>query len=791
MWPRSGSRARFRRGWGHQQEAVSEVGVTSILRATLGAVVVGAGIAGGVYGGEARGTVRPHRRWTVADIVQIKRIVGTAVRGASRVAAFIVEAPSLEDDENHYLLFQVSPGRAPRRLAASDFMSNLEWRPGTTDWTVRADFGKGVQLYDITKSGHVSALLLNKDLALVGGHTGLVGGDTHRPRLTGVLSYQWAPDGRHFWYSKVRLRSAAARAPLRHGIVYDDTRMAGVKPADLRRAIEYAGTELHVVDARTGIDRLVAFDGMPTADTDRFRYRYGSTRWVTASTLQYRVTAFSPYLSRTLWRFNVRSGRSKRVLVAMSKAKQASAFYSVPVASGLVTVDRTAGRRCLCEMSLSGRIERAFARGNFLSVNPAGATRGGVWSEPRQDRWIFSVRYADRDGLVFYPSTSATEGIRKIHDTVNECAFNRDLTFGVCNRESLTEAPALIAVAPDSGKITVLARPDARYGRIAPLHTVARSWRNRYGDLSTGYVTYPSHYRAHRKYPALLVTHGHDARNRFAWDGFQWEIPIQVFAAEGFFVLSVNEPVAGGHAAPAPYMKGAARTSVAALQFANSVNPMAGLEGAVESLIDGGRVDPREVGIAAYSHGAETASFTITHSHVFAAASIADDSWWDAGDYWVDGAFGRHIYDHFFGGAPFDRQAYPNYLQYSPSARAADASGPVLEQFSGYESDTALEFYELLRHARIPAELVMYPGESHIFYGPRDRAAAMRRNLDWFNYWLLGRRDAHPADPDEYGRWARMARRWKGCAAECRRRLRLTPGTKDRARAMRTPGSAP
>jgi hypothetical protein len=267
----------------------------------------------------------------------------------------------------------------------------------------------------------------------------------------------------------------------------------------------------------------------------------------------------------------------------------------------------------------------------------------------------------------------------------------------------------------------------------------------------------------------LLVTHGQDAANLFAWDGFQWEFPIQVFAEEGYFVLSVNEARRSLHAAP--YMKGAAKLSTSELWFANSVNPMASVEAAVESLIAGGQADPHEIGIAGYSYGAETISFVISHSQVFEAASIGDDSWWDAGGYWGGEAIDRYAYDNLFGGPPFDPQAYANYVKYSPSARAGDISCPVLQEFSGHQAHEALELNELLLHAHIPTELVIYPHEAHILYGPRDRAMAMQRNLDWFNYWLLGQRESHPADAGEYKVWKEMAVQWQGCKIECGKHL--------------------
>ncbi len=727
-----------------------------------------------VYGGVACGSPAPEaRHWTVRDIVQIKRIEGTAVLGSSRVAAFIVEAPSLADDRVHYSLYKVSPGHAPTLLVKADFMRNLEWRPGTMDWTMRADLGQGVQLYEVTEAGLVKPLLVVKPLVLVGGYDGLVSGDGTEPRRTGVLSYQWAPDGRHYWYSRVRLRSARQVRGLSHGIVYDDTAMTGAEPPDFRRQMHYSRTELHVTDERTGTDRLVASDSAQIVDGWNFRYSYVTTQWVDSSILQYRVLSTpNGYWTSTLWRFDLRSGKARRLSTPFADLGQV--VLSAPVSNGFVTWRKTPGGERLETVTAAGRVVRDFGTVSFRYLSPGGV-RGGMWMDREDHHWIFAVSHQDgmADGLVFFPSAPAGRRIENVKYSLNDCAFNTTLTWGICNRESLTQPPELVSVSPSTGKITVLARPDARYEQIAPLRSVVMHWRNRFGYSNTGYVTYPRGYVAGRAYPAVVVTHARDAANFFAWDGFQWEFPIQVFAEEGYLVLSVNEPARPSHAAPLPYMKGAANSSMAALWFSNFIDPMSSLEAAVESLIKGGRVNPSEVGLCGYSRGEELSSFVMTHSRVFRAASFGDDTFYDAGDYWAMGISSRRQYDNLFGGSPFDPKAFPNYLKYSPSARAPDFAGPVLQQESGNVAHTALELNELLLEAGIPTELVSYPHEAHVFYDPRDRAMAMRRNLDWLNYWLLDRRDPQPADTGEYARWERQASRWKACKAACRAKLGL------------------
>lgn len=725
-------------------------------------------------------------RWTIADIVQIKRIVGTAVLGSTEVSAFIVEAPSLVDDRDHYTLFEVSPGRAPKELAHAAFISNLEWRPGTGDWTIRADFGQGVQLYDVSEAGEVKPLLIIKPLTLVGGHGGLVSSSVSKPRLEGVLSYQWAPDGKHYWYSRVRLRSAAVQERLRHGIIYNDTDMEGVQPSDIRRAIEYAGSELRVVDVRTGTDHLVALHTSGAWSEMTFSDSVGnSCLWVDSFVLQYLITSTPDgVLTFSLWRYDVRTGLTRRVELPGGPY---SAFDSLPVPGGFIIAKQTADGYGIYEVTSAGRVLRNFGLTNYKQINIAnrGFDRGGMWAGPDYRSWIFAVRRVGvdtADGLILAPSTPAAYKIESVRDSLNECSFNTTLSWGICNRESLVNPPELVSISPRTGRIDVLAQPNAQYNDIAPLHTVARLWRNRFGYVNTGYVTFPRSYVPGRKYPAILITHGWGAQNLFAEPGFQWAFPVQVFPEEGYFVLSVNEPRSRKHQAPMPYLKGAAKSSVAALWFTNDINAMASLDAAAESLVESGQVDPREIGIAGYSRGSETANFIMSHSRVFSAESTANNTWREAGGYWDGGEMGRRSYDSLFGGSPFDVEAFPNYLRYSPSARAREFAGPVLQEYDGYTAPKALELYQLLLHAQIPTEMVVYPDDTHVFYGPRDIAMVMRRNLDWFNYWLLGTRDSHPADPGEYRRWQQMVGGWMACKAECRKKFRFAaPSTDDDA----------
>src|SRR3546814_4634500 len=59
------------------------------------------------------------------------------------------------------------------------------------------------------------------------------------------------------------------------------------------------------------------------------------------------------------------------------------------------------------------------------------------------------------------------------------------------------------------------------------------------------FVVYPRNHEAGRSYPAILVTHGSDADERFVDVGFQWDYPVQVWAERGYVVVAMNDPIVG------------------------------------------------------------------------------------------------------------------------------------------------------------------------------------------------------------------------------------------------------
>jgi dipeptidyl aminopeptidase/acylaminoacyl peptidase len=204
------------------------------------------------------------------------------------------------------------------------------------------------------------------------------------------------------------------------------------------------------------------------------------------------------------------------------------------------------------------------------------------------------------------------------------------------------------------------------------------TWTNAKGQPANGYRIVPEGCGSGRRCPAVVITHGYDARNRFMWQDHEWDYPSQVLAASGYVVLLVNEPFVP--------------------RGADASDAVSTMESTVRDAVARGEVDPNRAGIAGYSRGAQITQRALAISTVFRAGSSGD-----GGDGGPDGI-----------GTPVPMRF------------------PLLAQVTELAAAMLLPAIKDLRARNIPAEMVMFPEETHAFHQPRHREAAMRQNLDWF-----------------------------------------------------------
>ena len=706
----------------------------------------------------------PSRPWTVDDVVEFREITDLARSGAGGQVAFVVKQPSIEAGGIAFGLYvmDAKPGSVPRKLLEAPYLARLAWHPGTDHWSVLADFGEAIQLYDVDAKGGHQALVVNADPLPVGGHIGYIHGAANEVRPAGVLDYEWSPDGKALWYSKARVQSPAERAAdADRGLAYDDRRMNSFAMAMPDQRLQ--GMELHTFAPGSGNDVAVAY--APSIGLgDMMVFTAVLTHWMADSRhIRYVLELIQPNdeTENRLMIADAASGQSERVEV---KGSPWDSLLSVAVGSDgdyLMVRQQDAGNRLL-RMARDGHVVKDFGVVPYRGF----AYDSTSWTGAAGDKMILGVRYRDHEGLAFLPAQPGTAAVEQSHDHLSHCQYPDGGAGEIfCVRETISQAPELVAIATATGAVRVLARPNAeRYDAIEPLRSEPQKWTNKYGGISVGYITYPRGYVEGRKYPVIVVTHSSDAQNRFAYYGFQWEFPVQVYAERGYIVLSVNDPwlTDKTRAASDAFNGGKSGVDVEKVQFEEAFNAVASMESAVQSVIDRGIADPARVGICGYSRGAEVVDWTMSQSKMFKAASDGDAGGWQASGYWN---FGTRqyvgLYNALYGGSPWDPKALPWYRRLAPSVRAAEFSGPLLQQFSAIAALVSLELHTTLTDAGIPTELDYFPGEAHIFWQPRHRQAAMQRNLDWFDYWLLDRRDPAADKQAQYQRWDAMAKTWR------------------------------
>ena len=676
----------------------------------------------------ASGPAKAHRPWTMADIVEVTRITSTAIDGEGRLAAFVLKQPVLADDRDHYALYVAHlPHGGGKKLLEAAFLGDLQWRPGSKDWSVRADFGQGVQLYAFDRSGRRRVLRARLATVPMGGADGIPSSASEARRDTGIGAYGWNTDGSAFWYLCVT--PAPAGAPpgaAERGVVYNpETSMA----ASFYSPVQAKAIELHVV--RMSDRRDTRVDAWPGGRIIAERaFQPGRVRWLTADRLAYRMPYLSADgLSERTASFDRRTGRSDRMGPGDAALPQA------PIRGGALTLRRgPTGQWRLLRTAQTGDVEADLGEVPFSAIGGA----YGAWSGPG-GRSLFGVLDAERFGLVAYPRTSAGAALEALSSSLSHCAFDPGLTVGVCSLETLTQAPRLVGVSPRSGQVWPIANPNLRYDTIAPLTTRPFTWTNALGNSGQGYVTYPRDYHVGGRYPAIVITHAADARNQFVFDGFQWAFPLQVFAEHGYLVLSVNEHVADIAVLQAMGGSGGA-VDVGRVQKAMGLDAVATMNAAVEMFVSKGDIDPNAVGIAGFSRGGIVTTLALSQPGRFRAGISADTGLYNTGSYWR-GADLKRSYKTLFGGSPLDPRYTDSYRALSPSLRADRFNGPLLQLFTGDVAPAALELDSALRDAHIPTQLVAYVGETHVFHQPSSILSAMVRSLDWFDLWLRGRKD--------------------------------------------------
>jgi len=254
-------------------------------------------------------------------------------------------------------------------------------------------------------------------------------------------------------------------------------------------------------------------------------------------------------------------------------------------------------------------------------------------------------------------------------------------------------------------------------------------FKSRDGTEIHGQIVKPPSYVSGRKYPTILWIHGGpngQDQHELVPESYCPPLERQLLAGQGYVVLAVNYRGSTGRGA----------------KFARSIEADWGHK-EVEDLLAGvdyavrlGIADPARLGIGGWSYGGILTDYTIAHDTRFKAAIAGAGSGNQTGMWGLDEYALQYNAEL---GPPWKSTALYVKLSY-PFYHADLIHTPTL--FMGGDKDFNVpiaggeQMYLALRTLGVPTQLVIYPGQFHLFTRPsflKDRA---ERYIAWYAKYL-------------------------------------------------------
>jgi dipeptidyl aminopeptidase/acylaminoacyl peptidase len=296
----------------------------------------------------------------------------------------------------------------------------------------------------------------------------------------------------------------------------------------------------------------------------------------------------------------------------------------------------------------------------------------------------------------------------------------------------LTNDAALAEVyALEGGRLRQLtAHNDAflaqlQLGVVEDIHFKSKDGTEIHGTLvkPPGFVT-------GRKYPTVLWIHGGpngQDEHSLVLDGYQYE--PQMFAAKGFVVLRVN------------YRGGSGR----GIAFAKAIladwghKEVQDLLAGVDFLVAQGIADPNRLGVGGWSYGGILTDYIIASDGRFKAAISGAGSGNQLATYGSDEYVLQYNNEL---GPPWSNPALWIKVSY-PFFHADRIHTPTL--FMGGSKDFNVpiiggeQMYQALRTLGVPAQLIVYPGQHHVFTRPSFIKDIAERMSAWLDRYVASR----------------------------------------------------
>jgi dipeptidyl aminopeptidase/acylaminoacyl peptidase len=316
-----------------------------------------------------------------------------------------------------------------------------------------------------------------------------------------------------------------------------------------------------------------------------------------------------------------------------------------------------------------------------------------------------------------------------------------------CVRQAVSMPPGPVLVRIDDGTARSVGQINPELGSIQLEPVRELHWKNHFGDETSGFLIMPRQRSVATRVPLVLIGYAFDGEFVTQASRTLPTYPAQALARDGIAVLLFNYPRVENWEGP-NFERGSR---------ALGYGPLSSMQAIIEQLDAEGLIDPLRVGMMGHSLAGFWAQLAITQTELFSAVEMNNGGTLsEPGTYWITGTKqSRELQELVMGGPPYG-DTLKNYLQFSFTLNASRIRAPVLMEYDSMESIEAMEKYEAMQHYHVPVEFFVYPNDSHVTERPEHRFMSLQRNLDWFEFWLLGKENVGPSKSDQYARWRQL-----------------------------------
>jgi dipeptidyl aminopeptidase/acylaminoacyl peptidase len=378
----------------------------------------------------------------------------------------------------------------------------------------------------------------------------------------------------------------------------------------------------------------------------------------------------------------------------------------------------------LFTMTTDGRNVVNRTRGRKTSVNSF------FWQAP--DR-ILLIEYVGGGSAISELSLAdnsvrtiwkGTEGIHAFGNFPN-FALSRDGKFAALVRSTYNSPPEVFA--GPLGKWQPLtsdnATLQANWGKVESVE-----WTNE-GYNIQGWLIPPARVEPGKKYPMVVLIHGGPSGvTTSEWPasvGMARAI-IAALSVRGYYVFLPNPR--GSYGAGEDFT----RANVKDFGSGDLRDMMAGIDMVTKKY----PIDPSRLGVTGWSYGGFMTMWTVTQTNRFhAAVAGAGIANWQS-------YYGQNLIDQwmipFFGASVYDDPVV--YEKSSPIRFIKNVKTPTLvivgERDAECPASQSYEFWHALKTLGVPTQLVIYPGEGHLFIEPKNQTDRLDQTVGWFDKYL-------------------------------------------------------